>query len=224
VSLAPRYFDFIQQNTELSTARLSPEIKLHLASSVTPLWQATESWLGAENIPPPYWAFAWPGSEALASTITDQPQLVAGQRVLDFAAGCGLAALACARAGARWVEASDIDPFAGAAMTLNARDNFLIINIFVGDLVGVDCRWDVILCGDICYAEPMTSYILPWLRECARTALVLIADPGRKYVPVEGREVLARMTVPVSRDLEDRAEREVTLFRLLPASGLGEVG
>jgi len=216
VSLAARYFDFILQNTEISAARLTPEIKLHLASSVTPLWQATETWLQASNIPPPYWAFAWPGSEALARYVTDHPEIVAGKHVLDFAAGGGLAALACARAGAKAVDASDIDVFSGAAMTLNARDNFLKINIFIEDLVGKACRWDVILCGDICYEMPMTSHILPWLRDCARTALVVVADPGRKYVPVEGCEVLARMTVPVSLDLEDRAEREVTLFRLLP--------
>ena len=216
MSLAgPRYFEFVVENTELSASFLTPEISLRLATAVTPLWQASEAYLNAGNLPPPYWAFAWPGSEALARHVTDLPELVAGRRVLDFAAGCGLAALACARAGAV-VEACDVDPFAGAAMTLNARDNFLKVNIFIGDFVGRPCAWDVILCGDVCYEKTMTSYILPWLRVCARTALVIIADPGRSYVPLEGREVLARRVVPVSPDLEDRTEREVTLFRLLP--------
>jgi predicted nicotinamide N-methyase len=165
---------------------------------------------------PPFWAFAWPGSEALARHITDHPELVRGRRVLDFAAGCGLAGLACARAGAE-VEASETDPLAAAAILLNAAHNDLNINVINEDLVGAACRWDVLLCGDVCYEAPMTAHILPWLRHCARQALVIIADPGRKYAPVEGIEIVARYMVPTSLELEDKASREVTLLRLLAA-------
>ncbi len=191
-----------------------PSIRLFLGSDVTPLWSATEAYLERNNMAPPFWAFAWPGAEALARHITDHPELVRGRSVLDFAAGCGLAGLACARAGAA-VDACETDPFAVAAIILNSTHNNLILNVIYGDLVGTECRWDVILCGDVCYEASMTAHILPWLRNCARQALVIIADPGRKYAPVEGIEIMARYTVPTSMDLEDRPSREVTLFRLL---------
>jgi len=213
--LSTRHSAFIRQHTVLSRSSLVPSIRLFLVERVTPLWQATEAFLNAQNMAPPYWAFAWPGAEALARHVTDHPELVSGARVLDFAAGCGLAGLACARVGAT-VEACDIDAFAAAAMRLNADVNNLCINIRHGDLVGSPCRWDVIMCGDVCYEAPMTAHILPWLRQCAREAMVIIADPGRKYAPVEGVEVLARYEVKVSLELEDRASREVTLFRLMP--------
>ena len=208
-------FDFIKQNTICSSSILVPGIRLFLGREVTPLWQATEEFLQAHNMAPPFWAFAWPGSEALARHVTDHPALVAGLRVLDFAAGSGLAGLACARLGAA-VDAAEIDPLAAAAIALNASQNNLNINVLCEDVVGSLCRWDVILCGDVCYEAPMTAHILPWLRGCARGALVIIADPGRKYAPVEGAETLARYTVPTSLALEDSLAREVTLFRLLP--------
>ncbi len=212
---ASHYAGFVRQNTSISQSSLVPSIRLFLGSTVTPLWAATEDYLNAHNIPPPFWAFAWPGAEALARHITDHPELVRGRSVLDFAAGCGLAGLACARAGAQ-VDACETDPFAVAAIILNSTHNKLILNVIHDDLVGTECRWDVILCGDVCYEASMTAHILPWLRNCARQALVIIADPGRKYAPVEGVEVMARYVVPTSLELEERASREVTLFRLLP--------
>ena len=193
-----------------------PEIRLHLATELTPLWQATESFLQQNDMAPPFWAFAWPGSEALALHITRHPDLVRGKRVLDFASGCGLAALACARAGAAWVEAAEIDPLAAAAIRLNAAANALPVEVFLGDIVGAPCRWDVILCGDICYEAPMTQHILPWLSACARQVPVIIADPGRKYLPAARGAVLAEIEVPTSLELEDSVSRKVTLFRLPP--------
>jgi predicted nicotinamide N-methyase len=207
--------DFIKQNTSISSSSLVPDIRLFLGTEVTPLWQATEAFLQIHNMAPPFWAFAWPGSEALARHVTDHPELVVGLRVLDFAAGSGLAGLACARLGAR-VDAAEIDPLAMAAISLNAIHNNLKINVLSEDVVGSPCRWDIILCGDVCYEAPMTAHIIPWLQSCAREALVIIADPGRKYAPVEGAEVLARYTVPTSLALEDSLSREVTLFRLPP--------
>jgi predicted nicotinamide N-methyase len=191
-----------------------PGIKLHLATELTPLWLATEAMLEAQNIEPPFWAFAWPGAEALARHVTDHPALVAGRRVLDFAAGCGLAAIACAQAGAAVVEAAEIDPLAAAAIALNAAANGAAVAVTLGDIVGQPCRWDVILCGDVCYEAPMTNHIMPWLRGCARDAVVIIADPSRKYAPRENLAALARYEVPTSLVLEDTASRLVTLSRL----------
>ena len=208
--------EFVAAHCAVSSAALVPDIKLHLATEITPLWLATEAFLQAHNMAPPFWAFAWPGSEALARYITDHPHFVRGKRVLDFAAGGGLAAIACARAGATLVQAAEIDLLACAAMRLNAAANDVTIDVLFGDIVGQSCTWDVILCGDVCYEAPMTRHILPWLQGCARTAEVVIADPGRHYSVSQRGEILAEISVPTSLELEDKPWREVTLFRLPP--------
>ena len=207
--------DFLRRHTTLARAAIVPEIQLHLATEITPIWQATEAWLGRQGIEPPFWAFAWPGSQALARVVLDCPALVEGKRVLDFAAGCGLAGIACAMAGAVLVEAAEIDPLAIAATRLNAQENGVTVVAETRDLVGDACRWDLILCGDVCYEAPMTGHILPWLRAMAAAAAeVWIADPGRAYLPREGMAVVARMMVPTTLELEDTLERPVTIYRL----------
>jgi predicted nicotinamide N-methyase len=209
--------NFIHANTVRMAAPLLPEITLHLATEITPIWRATEDWLSERNIAPPFWAFAWPGSQALARHVLDHREAVAGRRVLDFAAGCGLAAIACALAGAAEVQAAEIDPFAIAAIRLNAATNAVAVTALEGDVVGSPCRWDLILCGDVCYEAPMADRILPWLRRMAGDAKVWIADPGRAYLPAGGMAEFARMVVPTTMELEDRTERMVGLFELLPA-------
>ncbi|MDP3416802.1 methyltransferase [Falsiroseomonas sp.] len=209
--------DFILAHTAIAHPSLVPELRLHLATEITPIWQATESWLAQEGIEPPFWAFAWPGGQALARTVLDQPALVAGKRVLDFAAGCGIGAIAAALAGAASVEAAEIDPLALAATRINAALNGVAVATPEGDVVGSPCRWDLILAGDVCYEAPMTAHILPWLREMAGAgAEVWIADPGRAYLPVAGMELLSTHLVPTTRELEDRDTRQVTIHRLLP--------
>jgi predicted nicotinamide N-methyase len=206
---------FLHAHTILDRAPLVPEIALHLATQITPIWRATEAWLDTEGIEPPFWAFAWPGSQALARMVLDDPAMVRGRRVLDFAAGCGLAAIACAMAGARSVEAAEIDPLAVAATRLNAAANGVAVMAELGDVVGAQCRWDVILCGDVCYERPMTAHVLPWLRRMAADgAEVLVADPGRAYLPREGVTAVRKMPVPTTMELEDRTERLVTVYRL----------
>ncbi|MDR3520894.1 MAG: 50S ribosomal protein L11 methyltransferase [Acidocella sp.] len=204
---------FILANTVLECPALAPGILLHLATAMTPLWHASEQFLERHNIVPPFWAFAWPGSQALASYVAAHPALVAGKRVLDFAAGSGLAAIACAQVGAV-VQAADVDLLAQAAIRLNAVANAVVVDVLLEDMVGQDCRWDVILCGDVCYEAPMAKHILPWLRRCAQHATVLIADPGRTYAPGDGYQEIARMIVPTSLELEDRTERVVTIMQL----------
>lgn len=206
---------FLRAHTRLERAPLVPELLLHLASALTPIWQASEDFLHAENIEPPFWAFAWPGSQALARHALDHPDSVAGRRVLDFAAGSGLAAIACARAGAASVEAADVDPLAAAAIDANAAANHVPVSAIAGDLVGTPSRWDLIVCGDVCYEAPMTNRILPWLRSLAKTSDVWLADPGRAYLPLHGLAAFARYDVPTTLELEDRPVREVVLYRLL---------
>jgi len=207
--------DFIRAHTALGRAPLVPELALYLASEITPIWQASEDWLRARNIPPPFWAFAWPGGQAIARTLLDAPAHAAGRRVLDFAAGCGIAGIAAARSGAAWVEAAEIDVLAVAAARLNAAANGVSITAAAGDIVGQANRWDLILCGDVCYEAPMTRHILPWLRAMAADgAEVWIADPGRAYLPAEGLAPLAFYEVPTTLELEDRATRPTTIYRL----------
>jgi predicted nicotinamide N-methyase len=206
--------DFVRANTLPVRAPLVPELLLHLATEITPIWQATEDWLRATGTEPPFWAFAWPGGQALARHLLDHPETVAGRRVLDFAAGCGIAAIAAARAGAALVEAAEIDPLAAAAIRLNAAANAVTVAALTQDVVGCACRWDIILCGDVCYEAPMTGHIMPWLRAMAGQAQVWLADPGRAYLPNAGLAPFARFAVPTTLELEDRTERSVTLYRL----------
>jgi predicted nicotinamide N-methyase len=208
--------DFIREHTAPGFAPLVPEIALQLASEITPIWQATEDWLHERALAPPYWAFAWPGGQALARHVLDNPALVAGQRVLDFAAGGGIAAIACARAGAASVEAAEIDDLARTAIRLNAAANGASVTVSDGDVVGSHCRWDLIICGDICYEAAMTSRVMPWLRLMARHANVWIADPGRAYLPTSDLFHVALYSVPTSIELEDREIREVRLYSLTP--------
>ena len=207
---------FIRAHTLPCRAPLVPEILLYLATEITPIWQATEAWLAAHNVEPPFWAFAWPGGQALARHALDNPETVRGKRVLDFAAGCGIAGIACALADAAAVEAAETDPLAAAAIRMNAEANGARLTAIAGDVVGASCRWDLILCGDVCYEAPMTAHILPWLRAMAREALVWIADPGRAYLPREGMVAIARYRVPTTLELEDGTERTAVLYRLLP--------
>jgi predicted nicotinamide N-methyase len=186
---------------------------LHLATEITPIWLASEAFLAHANIDPPFWAFAWPGGQALARYILDNPALIAGRRVLDFAAGGGVAAIACALAGAASVEAAEIDPMATVAILLNAAANGVTVAAVTGDVVDSPSRWDLILCGDVCYEAPMTGHILPWLRRMVSSTPVWIADPGRAYLP-PGMTALATYDVATSRELEDLEMRRTVLYRL----------
>lgn len=204
---------FVAAWTTLEAPPLVPEIRLHLANELTPLWQATEAVLAQNGVAPPYWAFAWPGSQALARCVLDGGIDVRGRRVLDFAAGSGLAAIACAMRGAS-VEAAEIDDFARAAIAANAAANGVSLAIPESDVVGTDDGWEVVLAGDVFYEKPMAASILPWLRGLAARVPVLIADPGRAFLPSEGLETLFTMAVPTTLELEDRLERRVTIARL----------
>jgi predicted nicotinamide N-methyase len=204
--------DFIKANAVLMAPPLVPEIKLYLASEVVPLWRATEDELAEAGVPPPYWAFAWAGGQALARYVLDHPEQVAGKRVLDIGAGSGLVGLAAAQAGAAEVLAADIDAFACAAITLNAAANRCDIAVTQDDLIGVPLVWDIILVGDLFYERPLAERLLAWLGPLGTP--VLLGDPGRNYFPKTQVEKLANYNVQTTRDLEDREIRETGVYRL----------
>jgi predicted nicotinamide N-methyase len=206
--------DFITANAALIAPPLVPEIKLYLATEVVPLWHATEEELAKIGVPPPYWAFAWAGGQALARYVLDNPMIVAGKRVLDIGSGSGLVGLAAAKAGAASVLAADIDSFACAAIRLNARANGCVITATQDDLIGAPNAWDVILIGDLFYERPLAERLLAWLTPLNVPAL--LGDPGRAYFPKQGVERLALYTVQTTRDLEDREIRETGVYRLRP--------
>ncbi len=192
---------------------LVPELRLHLAGPVTPLWEATETTLEQTGLPPPYWAFAWPGGQAIARHLLDHPELVRGLSVLDFAAGSGIAAIAAAKAGAARVLAADLDDFALAAIRLNAAANGVTVGTTAEDMTAVESTSQVILAGDVCYERPMAERVWPWLVAAVRHGVAaLLADPGRAYLPKQGLRELARYRVPTSRELEDREERETVVY------------
>ena len=207
---------FIRANTALTAPPSVPEIRLHLATEITPLWQATETMLATSQLPPPYWAFAWAGGQALARYVLDHPELVRGRDVLDFGAGSGLLSIAAAQSGARSVSAAEIDPVAAEAIAFNAAVNDVAVAIDTTDIIGRrPAPWQVILVGDMCYERPLAERLTNWLRELAQDGVtVLLGDPGRNYVPKSGLEALARYRVPTPLDLEDREWREGVVLRL----------
>ncbi|HNB27312.1 MAG TPA: methyltransferase [Alphaproteobacteria bacterium] len=208
---------FIAAQTILARPPLVPEIVLHLATEITPIWQATEAELARMNLPPPYWAFAWPGGQALTRFLLDNPDWVKGKRVLDFAAGSGLSAIGAALAGASRVEAAEIDAYAGAAIQLNASANRAAVDLVVEDLIGQPARWEIVLAGDVCYEKPMADRVIAWFRALAgRGVAILMGDPGRAYLPSSGLVELARYQVPTTLELEDREMRETIVWRLMP--------
>ena len=196
---------FIAANTRLQPVPHAPEISLWLADEVTPIWRLTEEGLGELGLPPPFWAFAWAGGQALARYLLDHPHDVAGKRVLDFAAGSGLVGIAAMKAGAASVLCADIDPFCAAAVAANAAANGVRLDFTDDDLLDAPPpEVDVICAGDVCYERPMTKRVLAWLAQArANGARVLIGDPGRTYFPREGLTFLAEYRVPTTRELED---------------------
>jgi predicted nicotinamide N-methyase len=210
---------FVVANTRLLPVPLVPEIVLHLADEAVPLWTRTEDELGEAGLPPPFWAFAWAGGQALARYVIDHSEIVAGRDVVDLASGSGMVAIAAMKAGARSVLAADIDRFAHAAIALNAKANHVSLTCGRDDLLlgdrGITAQ--VILAGDIFYERDTAAAALAFLeRHAARGTTVLIGDPGRSYLPKDRLHALASYSVPVTRDLEDMDIKHTTVWELMP--------
>ncbi|HEY0282913.1 MAG TPA: methyltransferase, partial [Rhizomicrobium sp.] len=192
---------FIRDNTALTAPPLVPELRLHLATEIVPLWRKTEEELEEQGVPPPYWAFAWAGGQALARYVLDHPDAVRGKSVLDFGSGSGLVAIAAVKAGASQVLAADIDAFAATAIRLNADANGASLAITQEDVIGRAGDWATILAGDMCYERPLAERLLVWLKQRVQAgATVLLGDPGRSYFPPSGIEKLATYRVETTRE------------------------
>ena len=209
----PSHAEFFAANTTPAAPPLVPEVLLGLANNLLPLWERTEE-LGGTNPPPPYWAFAWPGGQALARYILDNAEDFRGKTLLDFGAGSGLVAIAAAKAGAQAVGA-EIDPFGSAAIEANAKVNHVTVSCLTDDIIGREEGWDIICFGDMHYERPLAERITPWAGLLAkRGARVLLGDPGRSYFPVSRVRRLTTYNVPTSRELEDRDIRETSVYAL----------
>lgn len=207
---------FIVENTRLQAPPHAPELKLHLADEITPIWRLTEEALEEMGLPPPFWAFAWAGGQALARYILDNPETVAGKRVVDFAAGSGIVAIAAMKAGAASALAADIDGFCAEAVALNAAANGVEVAFTDTDLLdSPPPAADLILAGDICYEKPLAERVMGWLTAArAQGSTVLIGDPGRTYFPREGLIKLAEYQVPTTRELEDMEVKKTAVWSL----------
>lgn len=208
---------FIAANTKLLAVPLVPEIRLHLAEESLAIWRLTEEELGRMNVPPPWWAFAWAGGQALARYVLDNPALASGRRVLDLGAGSGLAGIAARKAGAARALAADTDPFALAAVALNAEANAVTLEATGDDLLATrPCPFDLVLVGDLFYERALAGRVLAFLEAMrARGTAVVVGDPRRNYFPAERFAAIADYAVPVTRDLEDMEIKRTAVWRLM---------
>jgi predicted nicotinamide N-methyase len=205
---------FIRSNTCPMAPPHIPEIRLQLASEAHELWLKTEEELAEIGLPPPFWAFAWAGGQGLARYILDHPAVVSGKRVLDFASGSGVVAIAARMAGACEVLAADIDPWTETAVRLNAGLNGVELGFTGADLIGSEVDADVLLAGDVFYDRDFAAALVPWFERLAADGVtVLVGDPGRAYLPKDRLEACAVYEVAVTRALEDGDVKKTTVWR-----------
>ncbi len=207
---------FIRAHATVESPPFTSELKLWLAKETTELWEATEEFLAEKGLPPPFWAFAWAGGQALARFALDQPETVKGKRVLDFGAGCGMVAIAALMAGAADALAADLDEFAAASALLNGAENGVTPKVFTGDATTLmPSDFDVILAADVCYDRRQADSATTWLRQAVEAGTeVYIGDPGRRYFPDEGLEPLADYDIPTPVALEQYPITPTRVWRL----------
>ena len=207
---------FVLRHTRLRPVPGIDGIRLHLADEALPLWHAVQVETGDPDAALPYWAFAWGGGLAIARYLADHPEAVAGRSVLDLASGSGLCAIAAARGGAGEVTASDIDAFARVAIPLNARANGRRVTVTAWDILADDPPdVDVVLAGDVCYEAAFAAEALAWLRRARdRGSVVLLGDPGRRYLPLDDLVELASYEVRTTTELEDLERKRGWVYTL----------
>ena len=212
--MIPDYRRFILENTSILPCPHVPEITLHIADEAHDLWHKTEDELQADGLQPPFWAFAWAGGQGLARHVLDHPECVKDKCVLDFATGSGLVGIAAKMADAASVLTSDIDPFCGEAVTLNAAINNVNLDFTSTDCLGTDQGWDMVLAGDVFYDRAMSASLIPWFDALTkRGAVVLVGDPGRSYLPKDRLIELSVHQVTVTRALEDQDVRRTVVWQ-----------
>jgi predicted nicotinamide N-methyase len=205
---------FVLENTAVMAPPHVPEIRLHLADEAHDLWLKTEEELQKIGLPPPFWAFAWAGGQGLARYVLDHPETVRGKRVVDFATGSGLVAIAACMAGAASVLAVDIDPWVETAVALNADANGVAVDFTQADIIGRDIEADVLLAGDVFYDQAFAAAIIPWFERLSASGITVIAgDPGRAYCPRDRLTPLEVYQVPVTRALEDSEVKRTVVWR-----------
>ncbi len=207
--------EFIRANTKLVRPELVREFQLLLAEKSLPIWEKSEEELGQMNLPPPFWAFAWAGGQALARYLLDKPKVIEGKRVLDLGAGCGIVSIAAMKSGAAHALAADVDPFASVAAKLNSRLNVVRLDVTDEDLLDTtpDDR-DVLLVGDLFYEQKLSQRVVGFMERMAATgAPVLVGDPRRSYFPQERFEQIAQYDVVTSGELEDSELKWTTVWR-----------
>jgi predicted nicotinamide N-methyase len=210
----PEKAEFVRANTAVMAPPHVPEIALHLADEAHDLWHRTEQELHEIGLEPPFWAFAWAGGQGLARYVLDHPHSVKGKRVLDFATGSGLVAIAAAKSGASSVTAADIDPFCETAVALNAGLNGVEIGFLADNLIGKPVDADVLLAGDVFFDREMSAAIVPWFEALAAGGIaILVGDPGRAYLPRRRLTLLASYEVPVTRALEDAEVKKTSVWQ-----------
>ena len=237
--------ELVRATTRLEPVPFVPEIALRTAADPYRLWEVT----GEES--PPFWAFPWAGGQGLARYLLDHPGVVAGKSVLDAASGSGLVAIAAAKAGARVVTATDIDPRALAVIAVNAAANRVNVTAGPLDLAAAapfaaqaspapDVRAttgtaltagtarsavagltaggaapEVVLAADIFYDRDVVPHAIEFARRAAGSgADVLLADPGRAFLPAGELIPVESYDVPVLRALEETEFKRVTVYRL----------
>jgi predicted nicotinamide N-methyase len=191
-----------------------PEIAVYASEDAYHVWDLTS--FSTTDAPVPYWSFPWAGGQALARYLLDHPDLVRGRRVLDVASGNGLVAIAAAKAGAAHTVANDVDPFAAAAQQLNARANNVAVDSLQADILDDDRagEFDVVLAGDVCYERELSARLLGFLqRSAGGGAAVLLADPGRSYLPRDQLEPVTAFDVSTSLAVEGTEQKQTTIWR-----------
>lgn len=212
---------FVRKHARRKSTALVPELHVFIGGDPTPLWHATQAFMiendlaKAPTMDPPYWAYAWAGGQALARYVLDHPKVVRGKSVLDVASGGAIEGVAAALAGAKRVVCADLDPMAEHVARMNAAENGVHLEAITKDATTLDAAsFDVVFAGDVFYEATMVAGLFPWLRSCSKRALVLAADPGRKYAPKQHAAELARYLVKTDLVLEGRPSKETRVYRI----------
>ncbi|SNB78188.1 Predicted nicotinamide N-methyase [Arboricoccus pini] len=207
---------FVREHCSIGRPGSLPELLLYMAGDADRLWRMTSAERADQAVDLPFWAFPWIGGQGLGRWLLDNKAEVAGRRVLDLGAGSGLVAIAALLAGARAAIGADIDPFAIAAMELNAALNDVCLEARAGDLLALPPpSVDLVLVGDLFYEATMARRLLPWLQECHNRAIrVLVGDPQRPYLPSGQFRRISTLEIEAAAELEDRAIKSVGVFEL----------